>query len=78
MIEVGGHTNGIPPHEFCDKLSTARAKSVAQYLVDKGIPASRITYRGYGKRNPIASNATPEGREKNQRVEINIVKVNGG
>ncbi|MEY3369171.1 MAG: hypothetical protein RI973_2326, partial [Bacteroidota bacterium] len=78
VIEVGGHTNGIPPHEFCDKLSTARAKSVAQYLVDKGIPASRITYRGYGKRNPIASNATPEGRAKNQRVEITIVKVNGG
>jgi outer membrane protein OmpA-like peptidoglycan-associated protein len=78
VIEVGGHTNGIPPHDFCDKLSAARAKSVAQYLVDKGIPASRITYRGYGKRNPIASNATPEGRAKNQRVEIKIVRVNGG
>ncbi len=77
VIEVGGHTNGIPPHEFCDKLSAARARSVAQYLVDKGLPTSRITYRGYGKRNPIASNATPEGRARNQRVEIKIVRMEG-
>ncbi|MEY3052897.1 MAG: hypothetical protein RLY31_2682 [Bacteroidota bacterium] len=77
VIEVGGHTNGIPPHEFCDRLSSARARSVAQYLVDKGLPTSRITYRGYGKRNPIASNATPEGRARNQRVEIKIVRMEG-
>ena len=74
-IEVGGHTNGIPSNEFCDKLSTERAKSVAQYLVEKGLPASRITYKGYGKRNPVATNSTPEGRAKNQRVEIKIVKT---
>jgi outer membrane protein OmpA-like peptidoglycan-associated protein len=77
VIEVGGHTNGIPSHEFCDQLSSARAKSVAQYLVDKGIPTSRITYKGYGKRNPVATNATPEGRAKNQRVEIKIVRLEG-
>ncbi|MEZ4962746.1 MAG: OmpA family protein [Saprospiraceae bacterium] len=76
-IEVGGHTNGIPSHEYCDNLSTQRAKAVAQYLVDKGIPVSRLTYKGYGKRNPIANNATPEGRAKNQRVEIKIVQVEG-
>lgn len=75
VIEVGGHTNGIPSHEFCDKLSTERAKNVAQYLVEKGLPANRITYKGYGKRNPVANNATPEGRAKNQRVEIKIVKT---
>ncbi len=75
IIEVGGHTNGIPSHEFCDKLSTERAKSVAQYLVDKGLPASRITYKGYGKRDPVANNATPEGRAKNQRVEMKVVRV---
>ncbi len=74
-IEVGGHTNGIPSHEFCDKLSTERAKSVAQYLVEKGLPTSRITYKGYGKRNPVASNSTPEGRAKNQRVEMKVVRV---
>ncbi|MBK9016683.1 MAG: OmpA family protein [Saprospiraceae bacterium] len=75
VIEVGGHTNGIPSHEFCDQLSSARAKSVAEYLVSKGLPTSRITYKGYGKRNPVASNSTPEGRAKNQRVEIKIVRV---
>ncbi|MCF8280424.1 MAG: OmpA family protein [Bacteroidales bacterium] len=74
-IEVGGHTNGIPSHEFCDNLSSLRAKSVAQYLVDLGLPTSRITYKGYGKRNPVASNSTPEGRAKNQRVEIKIVRT---
>lgn len=75
VIEVGGHTNGIPSNEFCDQLSTARAKSVAQYLVGLGLPTSRITYKGYGKRNPVATNSTPEGRAKNQRVEIKIVKT---
>ncbi len=75
VIEVGGHTNNIPSNEFCDQLSTARAKSVAQYLVDLGLPASRITYKGYGKRNPVSTNSTPEGRAKNQRVEVKIVKT---
>ncbi len=75
VIEVGGHTNGIPSHEFCDKLSTERAKNVAQYLVDKGLPANRITYKGYGKRKPVANNETPEGRAKNQRVEMKVVRV---
>lgn len=75
VIEVGGHTNGIPSHEFCDNLSTERAKSVAQYLVNEGLPASRLTYKGYGKRKPIATNKTAEGRAKNQRVEIKIVRL---
>ena len=77
VIEVGGHTNGIPTHEYCDQLSTERAKSVAQYLVDKGIPASQLRYKGYGKRNPIATNSTEEGRAKNQRVEIKVLEVKG-
>ncbi|MEO1263195.1 MAG: OmpA family protein [Bacteroidota bacterium] len=75
VIEVGGHTNGIPNHAYCDELSTERSKSVAQYLVDKGIPASQLRYKGYGKRNPIATNSTPEGRAKNQRVEIKVLEV---
>ncbi len=75
VIEVGGHTNGIPSHEFCDQLSTARAKSVAEYIVSLGLPTSRITYKGYGKRNPVATNSTPEGRAKNQRVEMKVVRV---
>ncbi|MEZ4921357.1 MAG: OmpA family protein [Saprospiraceae bacterium] len=76
VIEIGGHTNNIPPDEFCDRLSTARAKSVAAYLVEKGIEEKRVVYKGYGKRSPIASNSTADGRKRNQRVEIKILRVN--
>jgi outer membrane protein OmpA-like peptidoglycan-associated protein len=75
MIEIGGHTNGVPDHLYCDKLSTARAKSVAEYIHDKGISPERITYRGYGKRQPIATNNSVEGRRKNQRVEVKILQL---
>ncbi len=75
VIEIGGHTNNIPPPDYCDKLSTARAKNVAQYISDKGIDSARIRYKGYGKRNPIASNKTYTGRSKNQRVEIKILEL---
>jgi outer membrane protein OmpA-like peptidoglycan-associated protein len=74
-IEVGGHTNSLPPDEYCDKLSSNRAKNVANHLIAKGIQASRITYKGYGKRQPIASNDTKDGQKKNQRVEIKILSV---
>jgi len=75
IVEIGGHTNNIPSHDYCNQLSTARAKAVADYLIAKGIVEERISYKGYGKRKPIASNATEEGRKKNQRVEIKIVSI---
>jgi outer membrane protein OmpA-like peptidoglycan-associated protein len=74
-VEIGGHTNNVPSDEYCDRLSTARAKSVAEYLTRRGIDASRVTFKGYGKRKPIAPNTTPEGRKKNQRVEVKIVAI---
>ena len=74
-IEIGGHTNGVPSVEYCDKLSTERAKEVASYLTKKGINKTRVTYKGYGKRNPLASDKTMEGRKKNQRVEIKILST---
>lgn len=76
VIEVGGHTNNIPPHEYCDMLSSERAKSVARYIVTKGVDTNRVLYKGYGKRNPIYSNRTDDGRRKNQRVEIKILRIN--
>ena len=76
-VEVGGHTNGLCQDEFCIRLSTARAKSVAEYLINKGIDAKRVLFKGYGRTIPIATNSTPEGRQKNQRVEIKIVRMNG-
>lgn len=71
-LEVGGHTNGLPSHEFCDRLSTNRAKSVVRFLEKAGINRDRMSYKGYGKRNPIADNKTKEGQRRNQRVEIVI------
>jgi outer membrane protein OmpA-like peptidoglycan-associated protein len=78
VIEVGGHTNSYPPDAYCDRLSTARAKAVVDFLASKGIPKSRLQYKGYGKRKPIATNETKAGREKNQRVEIKILEMGGG
>lgn len=74
-IEIGGHTNGLPPHPYCDRLSQNRAESVVMYLIHKGIPGERIYAKGYGKRKPIESNRTLEGRQKNQRVEITILSI---
>lgn len=73
IIEIGGHTNGLPDHEYCDQLSTQRAKAVTDYLIKRGIPIRQLKYKGYGKRELIASDETMEGRRKNQRVEIKIV-----
>lgn len=76
-IEIQGHTNGIRgiTNKLCDELSTDRAKAVASYLAGKGIEPERLKYKGYGKRKPIATNLTPEGRKRNQRVEIKILSL---
>ncbi|MGE5354676.1 MAG: OmpA family protein [Deltaproteobacteria bacterium] len=74
-VEIGGHTNNIPPDDYCDKLSTSRAKNIAEYLINRGIDRSRVSFKGYGKRFPIASNETAEGRRKNQRVELKILGI---
>lgn len=75
-VEIGGHTNGLPKDDYCLRISEKRAQSVAEYLFKKGIDARRITYKGYGKSEPIADNGTREGRKKNQRVEVKILKGN--
>lgn len=78
VVEIGGHTNGIPSHEYCDRLSSARAENVAEYLYKKGIGQEQIIHKGYGKRQPIATNKSKQGRQKNQRVELKIVEIKGG
>jgi outer membrane protein OmpA-like peptidoglycan-associated protein len=75
-VEIGGHTNGICDDAFCVDLSSRRAKTVLDYLVQKGIAATQLSAKGYGKSQPIADNYTDEGRKMNQRVEIKIVSVN--
>lgn len=74
-IEIGGHTNTVPPHEYCDKLSSDRARNVAEYLFKKGINQDRIEHKGYGKRQPITESESALGRQRNQRVEIKILDL---
>ena len=74
-IEIGGHTNGWCSPEFATELSEARAEEVYQYLLSKGINENQLTFKGYGKSDPIASNKTASGRKKNQRVELKIVDI---
>jgi outer membrane protein OmpA-like peptidoglycan-associated protein len=72
-IEIGGHTDDQGSDEYNDRLSQNRAKAVYDYLVGKGIASDRLEYRGYGKRKPIADNATEEGRAANRRTEFRII-----
>jgi len=69
-IEVAGHTDSIGSDEYNMKLSQQRAETVRDYLISKGIAADRLTAKGYGETNPVADNATEEGRFKNRRVEL--------
>ncbi|MBD3333397.1 OmpA family protein [candidate division GN15 bacterium] len=71
-IEIRGFTDATGPTDFNMQLSQERADAVLQYLVSQGIDVDRMTARGFGE-NPeyfVADNATPEGRQKNRRVEI--------
>ncbi len=80
-IFISGHTDSIPissaeyPSNFV--LSLARARTVFQMLRMSGIPEESIDYMGYGDRMPVASNATPDGRALNRRVEIKVFPPEG-
>jgi outer membrane protein OmpA-like peptidoglycan-associated protein len=73
-IEIGGHTDNQGSDEYNDRLSENRAKAVYDYLVQKGIPANRLQYKGYGMRVPVADNSTEEGRAANRRTEFKIIR----
>lgn len=77
-IRIEGHTDNRPIHtdQFPSnqELSEARARAVYWYLIHQGISGDRMEIRGYGATRPVASNDTPEGRRKNRRVEIVIIK----
>ncbi len=74
-IEISGHTDNTGTEEHNLKLSGARAKSVADYLIGKGINNERIKIKGYGSSQPIVENKTEEGRAKNRRVEIKFINI---
>jgi outer membrane protein OmpA-like peptidoglycan-associated protein len=72
-IEISGHTDNTGSPVVNARLSTERARAVVDYLVQKGIDRGRLTYNGFGSEQPIADNATADGRAKNRRVEFKIV-----
>ncbi|MFH1320350.1 MAG: OmpA family protein [Bacteroidota bacterium] len=72
-IEISGHTDNTGSKEFNLKLSDERAKVVVEYLIQKGINASRLTAKGYGQLRPVDTNDTSEGRQQNRRTEFEIV-----
>lgn len=71
-IKIDGYTDFIGSEGYNLELSIKRAKSIRNYLVDRGVKSSNISIEGYGKQNPIANNATAAGRAKNRRVEFII------
>ncbi len=72
-VKVSGHTDNVGGWELNKRLSEDRAKSVVDYLIDKGIDPDRLEYEGYAYSEPIASNETEEGRQKNRRTEFEII-----
>ncbi len=69
-VEIQGNTDNIGTAKYNMKLSLERAKSVMQYLINKGVSANRLSARGFGFSRPIATNDTAEGRALNRRVEL--------
>ncbi len=73
-VEISGHTDSRGTYAHNLTLSENRARSVRDYLIDQGIPASRLTYEGYADTKPVDTNETPEGRAMNRRTEFQIIK----
>jgi outer membrane protein OmpA-like peptidoglycan-associated protein len=75
LVDVTGHTDSTGSAAHNQQLSERRAATVAEYLVAQGNNPQRFQVLGMGQNEPIASNATPEGRAQNRRVEIRIVPL---
>lgn len=74
-IVVSGYTDSVGSNAYNQKLSEDRAKSVADFLVNKKVNAARIELAGLGEQNPVASNKTSAGRSLNRRVEITLFPI---
>lgn len=73
LVEVGGHTDNVGPADANRALSQKRAEAVVAYVKSKGVEAHRVQAKGYGPDKPIADNKSALGKQKNRRVEFNIL-----
>ncbi len=73
QVEIGGHTDNVGKPEDNLLLSSNRARTIVEYLVNKGIALGRVSYKGYGATQPIADNTTEAGRAKNRRTTFTII-----
>jgi len=73
-VSVEGHTDSVGSDQYNLKLSLRRAAAVKAFLVKEGIPESRLSTRGLGESQPVASNDTDDGRAQNRRVELKVAE----
>ena len=74
-INIAGHTDSTGSADYNQRLSERRAESVGNYLGQSGVDRSRLSMRGYGLTQPVASNDTESGRAQNRRVEITLTPM---
>ena len=73
-VELGAHTDSDGSDSYNQDLSERRAKSVVDYLIDRGVARERLIAKGYGEKTPVAPNDTPENKQKNRRTELKILE----
>ncbi|MFO7649490.1 OmpA family protein [Halomonas sp. 3H] len=74
-VNIGGHTDSTGNADYNQRLSERRAEAVGNYLAQSGVARNRLSMTGYGENQPVASNATEEGRAQNRRVEITLSPI---
>lgn len=72
-VRVTGHTDSDGSEAYNDNLSERRAKAIVDYFTAHGLPADRLEFDFKGEKNPIDSNATPEGKQRNRRVDFSFI-----
>ena len=72
-IQIAGHTDSDGDENANQLLSLKRAESVKNYLISQGIEANRIVAKGFGESQPVANNATAQGKAQNRRTEISVL-----
>ncbi|HLL11653.1 MAG TPA: OmpA family protein, partial [Rubrivivax sp.] len=73
VVIAVGHTDSIGTDAYNEKLALRRSEAVKKYLVSKGMDAGRVYTEGKGEKQPVATNKTSAGRQKNRRVEVEVV-----